>query len=260
MDAFPNFILCTDGLLGGIHVLRLTSSRWNCVEENLRFPYKGGGCLARACEPNKPQSRSDPDRSRKSLDFRHIATMVLLRFAPSPTGALHLGGLRTALFNHLYARKLGGKWILRIEDTDAVRVAWCSLYSWFRLQRIGRLGMCRVPWKGLGTRWRGLGWTTTTVITHPLVRAWTMFPETTFAGPPKGGPHHPYFQVQFQAEDIPPSELMVASVRASRPLPKIRQEAHRCKSTTLLHAFPVLKPVMSGSLVRSRVPVFLLTR
>ncbi|EIW86053.1 glutamyl-tRNA synthetase [Coniophora puteana RWD-64-598 SS2] len=46
---------------------------------------------------------------------------VLLRFAPSPTGALHLGGLRTALYNHLYARKLGGKWILRIEDTDATR-------------------------------------------------------------------------------------------------------------------------------------------
>ena len=46
--------------------------------------------------------------------------MVLLRFAPSPTGSLHLGGLRTALYNHLYARKLGGKWILRIEDTDAV--------------------------------------------------------------------------------------------------------------------------------------------
>ncbi|KAJ3558730.1 hypothetical protein NM688_g747 [Phlebia brevispora] len=47
--------------------------------------------------------------------------MVLLRFAPSPTGALHLGGLRTALYNYLYARKLGGKWILRIEDTDATR-------------------------------------------------------------------------------------------------------------------------------------------
>lgn len=46
--------------------------------------------------------------------------MVLLRFAPSPTGALHLGGLRTALYNYLYARKHGGKWILRIEDTDAV--------------------------------------------------------------------------------------------------------------------------------------------
>ncbi|KAG8835939.1 Glutamate--tRNA ligase mitochondrial [Serendipita sp. 399] len=45
----------------------------------------------------------------------------LLRFAPSPTGSLHLGGLRTALFNHLFARKAGGEWILRIEDTDASR-------------------------------------------------------------------------------------------------------------------------------------------
>lgn len=45
---------------------------------------------------------------------------ALLRFAPSPTGGLHLGGLRMALINHLVARKLGGKWILRIEDTDQV--------------------------------------------------------------------------------------------------------------------------------------------
>ncbi|KAJ9478855.1 Glutamate--tRNA ligase, mitochondrial [Pseudozyma hubeiensis] len=45
-----------------------------------------------------------------------------LRFAPSPTGYLHLGGLRTALFNHLFARSLGGKWILRIEDTDQTRL------------------------------------------------------------------------------------------------------------------------------------------
>ena len=52
--------------------------------------------------------------------------MVLLRFALSLTGALHLGELRTALFDHLYARKLGGKWILRIEDTDAVRVSRSS--------------------------------------------------------------------------------------------------------------------------------------
>ena len=44
----------------------------------------------------------------------------LLRFAPSPTGPLHLGGLRTALFNHAFARKTGGRWILRIEDTDTV--------------------------------------------------------------------------------------------------------------------------------------------
>jgi len=47
--------------------------------------------------------------------------MVRVRFAPSPTGFLHIGGARTALFNWLYARSQGGKFILRIEDTDAVR-------------------------------------------------------------------------------------------------------------------------------------------
>lgn len=44
-----------------------------------------------------------------------------VRFAPSPTGYLHLGGLRTALFNYLFARRHGGSMILRIEDTDQVR-------------------------------------------------------------------------------------------------------------------------------------------
>ena len=47
--------------------------------------------------------------------------MVRVRFAPSPTGNLHIGGARTALFNWLYARAKGGKFILRIEDTDLVR-------------------------------------------------------------------------------------------------------------------------------------------
>ena len=46
---------------------------------------------------------------------------VRVRFAPSPTGALHIGGLRTALFNYLYAKKYNGKFILRIEDTDHSR-------------------------------------------------------------------------------------------------------------------------------------------
>src|SRR5512139_756858 len=46
---------------------------------------------------------------------------VVTRFAPSPTGYLHIGGARTALFNWLYARNLGGKFILRIEDTDQER-------------------------------------------------------------------------------------------------------------------------------------------
>ncbi len=46
---------------------------------------------------------------------------VVTRFAPSPTGYLHIGGLRTALYNYLYARKNGGKFLLRIEDTDLKR-------------------------------------------------------------------------------------------------------------------------------------------
>ena len=47
--------------------------------------------------------------------------MVRVRFAPSPTGDLHVGGLRTALYNFLFARKADGRFILRIEDTDRRR-------------------------------------------------------------------------------------------------------------------------------------------
>lgn len=47
--------------------------------------------------------------------------IVRVRFAPSPTGPLHIGGVRTALYNYLFARKLGGKFIIRIEDTDQNR-------------------------------------------------------------------------------------------------------------------------------------------
>lgn len=46
---------------------------------------------------------------------------VRVRFAPSPTGALHIGGVRTALYNYLFAKKMGGKFLLRIEDTDQAR-------------------------------------------------------------------------------------------------------------------------------------------
>ena len=48
-------------------------------------------------------------------------TPVVTRFAPSPTGFLHIGGARTALFNWLYAKHTGGKMLLRIEDTDRAR-------------------------------------------------------------------------------------------------------------------------------------------
>ena len=47
--------------------------------------------------------------------------MIRTRFAPSPTGFLHIGGLRTALYNYLFARKNGGKFIFRLEDTDQKR-------------------------------------------------------------------------------------------------------------------------------------------
>ncbi|HEU4861769.1 MAG TPA: glutamate--tRNA ligase family protein, partial [Chitinophagaceae bacterium] len=46
---------------------------------------------------------------------------VRVRFAPSPTGGLHLGGMRTVLYNYLFAKKNGGDFILRIEDTDQSR-------------------------------------------------------------------------------------------------------------------------------------------
>lgn len=48
--------------------------------------------------------------------------MIRTRFAPSPTGYLHIGGLRTALYSYLYAKKTGGRFILRIEDTDRERL------------------------------------------------------------------------------------------------------------------------------------------
>src|SRR5262245_34882549 len=50
-----------------------------------------------------------------------MISTVITRFAPSPTGYLHIGGARTALFNWLYARAKGGKMLLRIEDTDRAR-------------------------------------------------------------------------------------------------------------------------------------------
>ena len=82
--------------------------------------------------------------------------MVRVRFAPSPTGFLHVGGARTALFNWLYARRHGGTFVLRIEDTDAERSSWDMV-----------TGIVD------GLRWLGLDWD---------------------EGPDAGGPHAPYFQ------------------------------------------------------------------
>ena len=79
-----------------------------------------------------------------------------VRFAPSPTGYLHVGGARTALFNWLYARRHGGTFVLRIEDTDVERSSADMV--------TGILD---------GLEWLGLDWD---------------------EGPAVGGPHAPYFQ------------------------------------------------------------------
>lgn len=74
--------------------------------------------LARQAEAEAESIASCRDQGKG----QSLAQPPVVRFAPSPTGQLHLGGLRTALFNHLFARKHGGKWILRIEDTDRKRL------------------------------------------------------------------------------------------------------------------------------------------
>jgi glutamyl-tRNA synthetase len=84
--------------------------------------------------------------------------MFRVRFAPSPTGYLHVGGARTALFNWLFARRHGGTFVLRIEDTDTERSSWEMV-----------AGIVE------GLRWLGLDWD---------------------EGPDDGGPHGPYFQSQ----------------------------------------------------------------
>jgi glutamyl-tRNA synthetase len=72
---------------------------------------------------------------------------IRVRYAPSPTGALHLGGARTALFNYLFARQKGGQFLLRIEDTDRVRFKPGSQ------EQIEE-----------GLRWLGMNWDETSLI------------------------------------------------------------------------------------------------
>ncbi|GAA5843037.1 hypothetical protein JCM9279_001839 [Rhodotorula babjevae] len=69
----------------------------------------------------RPPPASTVAASTRSCSSSSSSPPPKLRFAPSPTGYLHLGGLRTALYNHTLARKLGGKWVLRVEDTDQTR-------------------------------------------------------------------------------------------------------------------------------------------
>jgi glutamyl-tRNA synthetase len=85
------------------------------------------GCLHRLTNQTSRSVRSiihaasaaNSPPSPASLKLRETGP-ARTRFAPSPTGYVHLGSLRTALFNYLIARATGGKFILRIEDTDQV--------------------------------------------------------------------------------------------------------------------------------------------
>ena len=101
--------------------------------------------------------------------------MLRVRFAPSPTGYLHIGGARTALFNWLYARRHGGTFVLRIEDTDTERSSWEMV-------------------SGIvdGLRWLGLDWD---------------------EGPDVGGPYAPYFQSQRLDRARALADQLVASGR-----------------------------------------------
>src|SRR6478735_4221655 len=69
--------------------------------------------------PTRPSSTSTGTAGTRSSRFPEVTVRV--RFAPSPTGFLHLGSARTALFNWLWARHVGGEMLLRIEDTDRER-------------------------------------------------------------------------------------------------------------------------------------------
>src|ERR1043165_3466724 len=59
--------------------------------------------------------------SRRRSKVRSVAMTAIVRIAPSPTGKLHVGNIRTSLVNWLFARKSGGKFILRLDDTDTER-------------------------------------------------------------------------------------------------------------------------------------------
>lgn len=103
---------------------------------------------------NQPPTSSNFAASQSNLRRPDVR----LRFAPSPTGYLHVGGARTALFNWLYARHLGGTFVLRIEDTDVARSTQESVQAILD-----------------GMRWLGLTWD---------------------EGPEVGGPYGPYFQME----------------------------------------------------------------
>jgi len=103
---------------------------------------------------------------------------VRTRFAPSPTGYMHIGGMRTAFFNWLFARHMGGQFILRIDDTDEARNQETAL--------------------------------------GPILRAFKWLHLLWDEGPEVGGPHGPYFQSQRKHLYLAAADKLVASGHAYR--------------------------------------------
>jgi len=120
-------------------------------------------------------------------------TAPRVRFAPSPTGYLHIGGARTALFNWLWARQRKGTFILRIEDTDRERSTRESEQAILD-----------------GMRWLGLSWD---------------------EGPDVGGPHAPYFQMERLATYEKHADALIAKGRPLTR--KIIEGLQRCKVIAL---------------------------
>ena len=73
---------------------------------------------------------------------------VRVRYAPSPTGYIHIGNLRTALYNYLFARNTGGKFILRIEDTDQARKVEGAVENLIETLKWSGLDYDEGPFKG----------------------------------------------------------------------------------------------------------------
>src|SRR5579864_3822400 len=129
--------------------------------------------------------------------------MIRTRFAPSPTGYLHIGGVRTALFNWLLTHRHGGKFILRIDDTDTERNRPEALQPILD-----------------GFRWLGITWD---------------------EGPEVGGPHAPYFQSQRNQLYVDAALKMIETGHAY-PDYMSKDEVARDRIEKALHDFRRAKP------------------
>lgn len=135
-------------------------------------------CIQNLTTGSRRSFATPSSRSKKFKKASLPATPARTRFAPSPTGYLHLGSLRTALFNYLLAKRTGGQFLLRIEDTDQKRTVADAEERLFR-----------------DLRWAGLQWD---------------------EGPEVGGPYGPYKQSERTAHYREHVDRLISSGHAYR--------------------------------------------